>query len=341
MNLRRQMLRRLGCVVARTAAVGSSVMLAITISGLSLSGLPQASAAPVAGQAEVVTPTGVLGQSGGQPLTSGGSATVFSLGLPSGAACTGDSALGGYRVQSYMVPDTVDPASLTFGSAGPVPSGIGAAFRQPLFDSNSTGYVDAQTAAATVEGGPGPVVNIPGFQLGPQDVFVPGNIPAGTYNVGIACTLGPASATQLDKFWNTKLTVVVAASDVPAGVTWTAVPNQATTTTTSTTSTTSSTSTTSTTIAGSTTTSDGVATTTTTTGDGSSPSTDDSTTTTELLVATGGSPSGGAFVGGSVTSLPVTGSSSTALVVWAVLLVTFGRMAVLLGRPPRIRPALA
>jgi hypothetical protein len=56
-------------------------------------------------------------------------------------------------------------------------------------------------------------------------------------------------------------------------------------------------------------------------------------------VAVGGSPIGGVSVAGSVTQLPVTGKSTTALVVWSVLLLVFGRMAVLLGRPPRVKQA--
>jgi hypothetical protein len=336
MTIRRQLLRRLGCVVARTGTVGSAVMLLITVVGLSPSGLPHASAVPVAGQAEVVTPSDAPNPN--QPLAAGGSATTFSLRLPLGAACTGDSALGGFRVQSYIVPASVDPAALTFDTSGPVPTGLGASFKQPLFDAAGNGYVSAQTANATVEGGPGPVVNVPGFRLGPPDVFVPGDIPAGTYNVGIACTKGGASATQLDKFWNTQLAVVTAAADVPAGVTWTAIPNPAVTTTTSTSSTSS---TTTTTVGdGSTTTTVGDGSTTTTVGDGSTTTVGDGGTATTEPLPTGGTPTGGASVAGSVTGLPVTGKSTTALVVWSVLLLVFGRMAVLLGRPPRVRPAV-
>jgi hypothetical protein len=55
------------------------------------------------------------------------------------------------------------------------------------------------------------------------------------------------------------------------------------------------------------------------------------TTTTAL-----GSTAGGTAAGG----LPRTGSSAIALVVWSVLLLVCGRMAVLLGRPPQVLPPL-
>ena len=326
MNARRQLRRRIGAAAARTGAIGSAAMLLVTVWGMSLSGVPQAAAAAInAGPAVVVAPfDGTPGA--GQSLDAGGSATEFSILLPTGAACTGDSANGGYRVQGYMVPVAVAPGTLTFDATGPTPNGIGANFRQPLYTALGSGFVDAQTSAATAAGGPGPVVNIPAMSLA---VFSPGNIPAGDYNLGIACTLGTASATQLDKFWNVVVTVATDAGDAPAGVTWTISEGSATTTTTSASTTTTTTGgTTTTTAGGTTTTTDGS--TTTTTGDGS-------TTTTVLG---GGSPTG-TSVGGSITSLPVTGSSTMSLVVWSVLLVLFGRIALLLGRPPRVRPARA
>lgn len=327
MNARRQRLRRIGAAAARAGAIGSAAMLLVTVWGASLSGVPQASAAAIdGGPAVVVSPfDGTPGA--GQPLDGGGSATEFSILLPTGSACTGDSANGGYRVQGYLVPVTVAPGSLTFDAIGPTPNGLGASFRQPLYTALGSGFVDAQTSAATVAGGPGPVVNIPAMSLG---VFSPGNIPAGEYNLGIACTLGTASATQLDKFWNVTVTIAVAAGDEPAGVTW-AIDEGSTTTTT--------------TAGGTTTTTTGGATTTTTAG-GTTTTTDGSTTTTlddgstTTTVFGGGSPTG-TSVAGSIISLPVTGSSTMSLVVWSVLLVIFGRIALLLGRPPRVRPARA
>jgi hypothetical protein len=62
-----------------------------------------AAAAPAAGTAEVVTPQDGT-SSAGKTLANGSGKTRFSLKLPAGAACSGDSTNGGYRVQSFMVP---------------------------------------------------------------------------------------------------------------------------------------------------------------------------------------------------------------------------------------------
>ena len=211
--------RRRARFAARTGAIGSALMLLVALG----SAMAPSGAATNAGNAEVVDP----GTS--QPMTSGGSGTDFTLKLPAGAACTKDSPNDGYRVQSYMVPASVDPNTLQFGANGPNPPGTGASFRQPLYDTTSTPYVNAQTPAAASPGGPGPITNIPTFDFA---VYSPGQIPAGTYNVGIACTLGPPDADQLDRYWNVQLTFATNPSDSPAQVTWTAsTPPPPTTTT--------------------------------------------------------------------------------------------------------------
>ena len=57
---------------------------------------------------QILVPSGTPGA--GQPLTSGGSATTFAMTPPVGAACSGDSSTGGYRVQTYMCPWRSNPA---------------------------------------------------------------------------------------------------------------------------------------------------------------------------------------------------------------------------------------
>jgi len=177
--------------------------------------------APVASAAGVPQPGGasVRAAGGAVALSSGNSDTTFTLRLPAGASCGGDSANDGYRVQSYMVPASVDPATLTFNAAGPIPNTLGAGFRQPLYDTAGSPFVDAQTANATTPPGPGPIINIPDFNYG--SAFVPGNIPPGAYNLGIACTLGPAGATQMKEFWNvTKTFTTNVATGGTAQVSW-------------------------------------------------------------------------------------------------------------------------
>ncbi|MFM2076852.1 MAG: hypothetical protein RJA49_742, partial [Actinomycetota bacterium] len=45
---------------------------------------------------------------------SGTQASTFNLAPPAGAACAGDSASGGYRWQTFMVPTSVDAGTLTY-----------------------------------------------------------------------------------------------------------------------------------------------------------------------------------------------------------------------------------
>lgn len=151
--------------------------------------------------------------------TSGTSATPFTLNLPSGAACAGDSANDGYNVTSYMVPASVDPGTLQFDPiTGPMPQDVGANFRQPLYVAGSgSSFTGIQTANATTPPGPGPVINIPQFDLSSAG-FVPGDIPAGAYNIGIACILGVPDADQMHEYWNTTITVTTNPSGGPAQV---------------------------------------------------------------------------------------------------------------------------
>lgn len=331
------LIRRTARLAARAGTIGSAAALAIGISGLSPSGVPGASAAATdAGAAQVITPVSAP-VGGGAPLNSGGSATDFSIKLPTGAACAGDSANDGYRVQSYRVPASVNPATLTFDASGPIG-------HQALYDTTGSPYVDKQTANADTPGGPGPIVNIADFDYG---VYLPGDVTPGTYNLGIACTLGPASATQLDRFWNVQKSFVADAADEPASVRWTVVASSADPgpTTTTTTSTAQST----------TTTSRAQSSTTTSTATSSNTTSTTSTTTTPAggtstpgANTAGGSGSGGASsgsvgggptvasLGATVGELPRTGSSPLALATWSFLLLCFGRISVLLGRTPSV-----
>ncbi|MEN9643495.1 MAG: hypothetical protein RL238_164 [Actinomycetota bacterium] len=313
--------RRLARDLARAGAALSLVMFVAGLAGLGDRG---ASAAAVnAGTLELQVPSG---PTIGAVLTSGGSATAFSLTPPTGAACTGDSATGGYRVQSYIVPSTVSPATLTFDSNGPAPAGTGAALRLPLFSTTGTPIVDRTTAVETSPGSGGLITGMPTINFAVFGSSGPTVVPAGSYNIGFACTLGNPGPNQVDKYWNVVLTFAVTPSDSPSGITWTVAGG--TTPTTTAAPTTTATGATTTTAAGATTTVAGA--TTTVAGD---TTTTDRTDTTFLVDS--GAGSGGFDNGG---SLPVTGPSPIPIVVWGVLLLVFGRMAILLARPLKVIP---
>lgn len=405
--------RRLRAARAASAAAGFSLLAMLLSIAATLAPDTTPVAAATVGSAQVIVPDD--GQdlvNGGKLLDSGDSSTPFSLLLPSGAACTGDSAGQDYKVFSYLVGGDIDPATLEFlGISGPLPEKYGeplSEFRMPLIDTEGTPYSAIQTANADEEGGPGMIINLPAFGLAVYEDVA--NLPPGEYNAGIACW-GPGSDQKLDNVWNVRLTIAADEADEgPVGIRWTAdqsaaqatsvtlavepsgqagegdevtltatvTPTEAagqvrftadddevgTATVTEGTATLvvddlpvgehalraaftptdpdqfaastspevalevvtagAATTTTSTTAA------DDTTTTTTTPGDPGDPAT--TPTTTPVVAGAAFGPSTGAPL---ASTLPLTGGSIS-IGVWGALLVVFGRMAVLLGRPPTV-----
>lgn len=190
----------------RARVTAGLALVVLTLAGSGWIGSASASAAGRrAGSVEVAMPP----SKGGRRIFNGASATVFQLKLPHGAACTQDSAHHDYRVQGFLVPAADDPAGLTFRNNGPV-----GANQHPLYDNFTSSYVNAQTADSTPDDAPGLIVNVPLFSYG---VYSPGDLPAGSYNVGIACTLGG----KVDRYWSAVTKVVADTNDKPAGFIWT------------------------------------------------------------------------------------------------------------------------
>ena len=148
-------------------------------------------------------------------ITKGDSATKFSLRLSEPVSCPGDSADENYRVQSYMVPASLKPHDIEYNGLGPAPHSFGVfeTFRQPLYDITTRPYDSALTEEAESPGEPGAIVNIPTFSFA---VYSPGDLPPGTYNVGIACTLNNKAVIS----WNTRLVFTKSTKDKPAQVKW-------------------------------------------------------------------------------------------------------------------------
>jgi hypothetical protein len=164
------------------------------------------------------------------PLPSGGSTTQFTLSLPALAACTGDTATGGYHVYSYLVQKGTALSGVTFVN----------------FPSAGFGLVDTL--------GTGQIINIPNdFEWGPlvntdggsvtlaQLLYTGGT--TGIWEAGLVCANTTGVVTDN---WNTEVTFTASSSDAH-GFTWSAVPGTTTPTTTTTTTTTSTTTTTTTT----------------------------------------------------------------------------------------------
>jgi hypothetical protein len=193
------------------------VLAAITAAGPLLDATPAFAAGSLQGAATITAAGGAA--FAGNP--SGDSATVFSLRLPTGASCPGDVGHGD-KWSTYMVNGSTDPSTLTFNNGGPrnpstLAQSSGATFYQPLYTPAGS-PVSVQNPGSN-PGGPGPIANISDVNL---SVYVPGDVPAGVYNVGIACYLGAPSASQMTSYWNVQMTAATAAAGTggPAQITW-------------------------------------------------------------------------------------------------------------------------
>lgn len=165
-----------------------------------------AASAERAGDAVVVN-----GRNSGELLNGGGSATSFSLRLPEAASCPGDSANDNYRVQSFIVPVTDDPATLTYGSQGPAGEG-----RWALYDMTTSPFVNALTEVSGGPGQPGRITPLPQLSFA---VFPVGTFTDGRYRVGVACT----EWSETVRYWDTEIDVVAAPGDEPAQLRWAVV----------------------------------------------------------------------------------------------------------------------
>jgi hypothetical protein len=251
-------------------------------------------------------------------LTSGGSATVFALQPPAGAACAGDGPKG-YRIQTFLVSSSVNIDTMKFDAGGPSPSSTGATVRVPLFSAGNP-VVDVNPSLTT-----GAVPNMGTFDFAISG-FSAALVPNGSYKMGFACTQDTAAGKVLDKYWTVGITITASAADTPSGFTWATAGGTPTTTTVAP----------GTTAPGATTTTIAGATTTTVVTDTTSVDSTDSTfasdSTESTLVDSGAVGDDGGSTGGLVT----TGSSPMPMIVWGVLLLIFGRMAILLARPVEV-----
>lgn len=185
-------------IVAVAAALATAAGIAAAL---------PARAVPSSGTAVIVD-----GAGSSTPRLEGGSATPFSLKLPSPAECPRDSADGNYRIQGFVVPTATDPGAMRWNDIAPVVKDGYA-----LYDLNTNPYSEALTAKATKPKGPGPIINIPSFSFG---VFLPpGRLPPGTYHIGIACSL----YNVIDRYWVTDIAISRDAADKPAELHWKAL----------------------------------------------------------------------------------------------------------------------
>lgn len=189
--------------------VGRRVAGMAAAAGLMLSAAPSEAAASYGGPAELVDP------STGRALRAGGSSTTWAIKLPRPPAsnCSGDSARDAHFVYSYLVPTSVSPARLTFNpdtGVGPVDGEL--AF--PLIDNFGRPYISRNAAPDTGQVLPGTGFTFSRLSI---DGSAGGELPPGTYNVGLACW--NAADRTLDKYWAATVTFEKSASDAN-GLVW-------------------------------------------------------------------------------------------------------------------------
>lgn len=195
-------------VIRRAPRAGALLALAVA-AGAAFWATAMPGAAGAAGEAQRVGDVSIVAAANrGKVLTDGGSATLFSLHLSGDDECPGDSEHDQWRVQSFFVPATADPATLHYGVVGPEGKD-----QYSLFDERTNSYTDVLLQANVSPGEVAQMADLPAFGLG---VFPPGSLPAGRYRLGIACTYFRDTAT----YWDTTITVTDSASDEPGGFVW-------------------------------------------------------------------------------------------------------------------------
>jgi len=144
----------------------------------------------------------------GVVMQNGGSAAKFSVDLPKGSTCPGDSESDNWRLQTFIVPGSVDPGTLEYSVIGPT-----GPKQYAIYDVFTAPVVDQLTVPNGGPGEPGRPTPFPPMSFA---VFPPGEIPPGTYRIGVACTWFGATAD----YWDTEIVIAAEPKDAPAQLTW-------------------------------------------------------------------------------------------------------------------------
>jgi hypothetical protein len=182
------------------------VVLATTVAWCqpALAATPTIQGPPVDGG----TVTVVSASNAERPLSEGTSSTIFTLRLPEGATCPGDSEHDQWRIQSFIIPVGDDPGGLTYDDIGPEGPGLFA-----LYAVDENPYVHVLLESNAAAGSPGRIAAVEPLSFA---VFPPGTLPAGDYRIGLACTYFRHTAL----YWDTEFTLVADPEDQPGQLTW-------------------------------------------------------------------------------------------------------------------------
>jgi hypothetical protein len=182
------------------------IAVAAAIAAASVGLIATSASANTAGAA----PTGPITLSP-SPATTAAQLGALTINPPSGAACAGDTAAGGYRWQTFLT-NAADPNVLTFTTAGPTGAGT---VNFPLFSSAGSPIVNQATGAVT-----GILTGFPATYS--TNVLSASTVTSGSYFIGFACTVGGVS----DRLWFSPVTVVAGAGNLGvASLTFGATPS--------------------------------------------------------------------------------------------------------------------
>jgi hypothetical protein len=179
--------------------VGLSALIASTGAGMLDAAIDGATDG---GDAVVVQPNAVL-----RELSGGGSATSYSLRLPEGASCPGDTRNDQWAFQTFMIPADADPSSLEFSMSGPT-----GPFQYALYQEGTQPLTDAILVPNDGPGMPGLIPPIPPLTF---SVLPPGEV-EGTFRIGVACTF----LRDLSTYWDATIVIEADADDEPGQFTW-------------------------------------------------------------------------------------------------------------------------
>ena len=193
----------------RQASLGFAVFVVSALSMASHASAQTDAGSKDAGDVVVAEPANV-----NRPLREGDSTSAFSLRLPEGAACPGDSANDDWRVNTFLVPADTNLDTLMYQALRP----DGEAYRSLRYLDGDI-YVMEMTNANPGPGQPGLLTPIPPLTMAWWDA---GTIPPGPYKIGVACT---DAVGAVQRYWDTSVELTAAPEVDPGGLRWSVVDN--------------------------------------------------------------------------------------------------------------------
>jgi hypothetical protein len=205
---------RLTTAGERAVRLVASLALTTSLALCPFTAGPAAAESDRAGNAIIVDP-----RDWSHGITRGDSNTVWTLRLPQGASCPGDTFNDDWRIQTFIVPATDDPGTMKYRAIGP--AGTTTDDKWALYGADTVPFVQQATAKNDTPGHPGLIIMpLPDFSFG---VFRPGYLPPGHYRMGVACAL----AWVTGRYWDTEIDLTQAPDVQPGQFRWTVVGSSA------------------------------------------------------------------------------------------------------------------